>query len=148
MARKDEKEKAEKIEALKVRAIAVGLDPETATEEEIEKAEAGKGGSSENIENIEETPEVTSVLSKDEFRSRLKEALEKHKPEGIEETPEEDREKVLNAAVRQLGLQIANEFDKPTAEVIELVGLMLKGEYQNDKMLVLFEEMPIGGYGY
>lgn len=97
--------------------------------ESIEKSES----------KINETNSVTS-----EFGQRLFEALKKHAPEaGIE------NEKEANAFIRFIGINIGNQFPElSTAEVIEKVGEMLKGECQNEEMLTLIEDMPVGGYGY
>lgn len=142
MAKQSKEEKAK----LAARALAVEL-PETATIEEIEIAEKAKGivTPNETVENTEETK--TSVLSKKEFRERFLNAIEKFLPEVKPET-EEEAEIAKTYLSRNLGLKISHLCTENTQEVIESVRLMIDGEYQNDKMLVLIEEMPEIGYGH
>lgn len=85
-----------------------------------------------------------SAISKEEFDARLKEAIQKHLPEnGIEGKRE------AQVFIGYIGRQIGNQFpDMPTIKVINNLGLMFEGKYQNDKMLQLIEDMPVGGYGY
>lgn len=115
--------------------------------ENVDNVETNEStNSTENVE--EETPEVStegiSTIGKEEFDSRLKEAIQKHLPEeGLKDKRE------ATAFVNYIGRQIGNQFpDMPTIKVINCLGLMFEGKYQNDKMLQLIEEMPVGGYGY
>lgn len=114
--------------------------------ENVEKIENVENN--ESINSTEETPEVVldeiSVIQKDEFYARLKEAIEKRLPEnGISDKRE--AQIFINYIARQIG----NYFpETPTLQIVSRLGLMFEGKYQNDKMLKLIEEMPVGGYGY
>jgi len=98
----------------------------------------------EVVNPVNDANDGISVIPVDEFNTRLKEAISKHMPEeGINDKRE------AQAFVQYVGRQINNYFpDMPTMKVVSLLGLMFEGKYQNDKMLTLIEEMPIGGYGY
>jgi len=114
----------------------------------VENVEESTNSTTENVENVEEEKEVIldeiSVIQKDEFDSRLKEAVQKHYPEdGINDKRE--AQIFINYIARQIG----NYFpETPTLQIVSRLGLMFEGKYQNDKMLQLIEEMPVGGYGY
>lgn len=114
----------------------------------VENVEESTNSTTENVDNVEEEKEVVldeiSVIQKDEFDARLKEAIEKHLPEnGISDKRE--AQIFINYIARQIG----NYFpETPTLQIVSRLGLMFEGKYQNDKMLKLIEEMPVGGYGY
>lgn len=114
----------------------------------VENVEESTNSTTENVDNVEEEKEVVldeiSVIQKDEFDARLKEAIEKHLPEnGISDKRE--AQIFINYIARQIG----NYFPKtPTLQIVSRLGLMFEGKYQNDAMLQLIEEMPVGGYGY
>lgn len=101
--------------------------------EETKSEESGKSGDTTNKTN--------GSISKEEFDTRLSAALEKHLPE---EKPANETE----VFGRFIARQITNSMGEKTSDVISLVSLALAGEYQDEKMLTLIEQMPIGGYGY
>ena len=102
---------------------------------------ANNTGNTDNIESA-------SVLSKAEFMERLMTATKKHAPEDQKFESEEEAEKAFGYFTTKMGRRISHLCPENTQQVVELVELMYKGEYQNDKMLVLIEEMPENGYGH
>lgn len=119
--------------------------------EEIAKEEIAKEViETAEINKINDSNNGVSVMSKDEFNDRVKDAIIKHKPEHItEESTDEEIATAQKRFAHDIGRQISNHFpDMPTGQVVSLLGLMFNGQYQNDEMLKVIEEMPVGGYGY
>lgn len=96
----------------------------------------------------ENTENVDSVLSKEEFMGRFEKAIEKFSKGPEEAVTEEEIKMAKIYLARNVGSKISHLCPENTPRVIELVSLMIEGEYQNDKMLVLIEEMPEIGYGH
>ena len=112
--------------------------------EVIKTVETNESAETVEVNTVNYENNGISTIPVDEFNDRLKSALEKHLPEeGINNYRE------ARVFVQFVGRQIGNNFeDMPTGIVVNLVGLMVEGKYQNDKMLKLIEDMPIGGYSY
>lgn len=95
-----------------------------------------------------ENTSETSVLSKEEFMDRFEKAIEKFAKGPQEAVTEEEIKMAKIHLARNVGSKISHLCPENTMQVIELVSLMIEGKYQNDKMLVLIEEMPEIGYGH
>lgn len=96
----------------------------------------------------ESTNSTESVIAKEEFMSRLEAALEKFSKGPQEAVTEEEIKMAKIHLARNVGSKISHLCTENTMQVIDLVSLMIEGKYQNDRMLVLIEEMPEIGYGH